>query len=681
MPIDRDPVNLRRECESALALRRKSTRISQKMILAYAANEERESYGSPDAGYLNHAFEFQANFVPTLVSGLLRCEVTDAGVQDEETEALTTGFRALLPAIHIDRTLQEIAYDIAFDFGCARVDMEDTPGWKPNKNKSKASDAPTQGKNSDGKTEDESYGGDATGWRPQRPCVKRVSPRMYFEDARGPLHGKARFQGHIVVAQRDDMLKARDASGKPKYNREAVLELASQAGIREVQQDLMQDQIYLSTETEDQVVYFEIYLHEYKSWVCIGFTNDLAVSLRDEREAVVPTRCGGPYQKFGIYTTPDQVYPLSPLAVTRRQVEEINRQEAQMSRDAGAHKRFVIVDGAQAGVVAAITHANSSSVLSIPGFTGVVQQIEVGGAMDKQILFSQGLRGNLDRTSGLSNAARGDVKAGTTATGDSIAEQHTDIRTGYTKGRFKDSVSEVLGKMAELMDDCDDVNFPIVQVTTDPETGEETKQRGTFMGGHGADVADPQGAQSVWERTLTIEIEPFTMEYVNQTQRRQDLLQAQEYAVNVANLMAQNPAIKGKALVDDMFETLNIPEAGERYINFALMRQQIAARLQQEQAAAQGGQDKDPVKISMSLEGADMANPQVLSMLQYSGALPPGQAGVSPALQGGQPPTPPSAPPQPQLLSTPRSNPRKAKTGGKPGSPGMHKVAKPVSVS
>jgi hypothetical protein len=48
----------------------------------------------------------------------------------------------------------------------------------------------------------------------------------------------------------------------------------------------------------------------------------------------------GPYSLFGFYLVPDQVYPLAPLAVTRKQVEEINKHRWQASRDAAVAKQI-----------------------------------------------------------------------------------------------------------------------------------------------------------------------------------------------------------------------------------------------------------------------------------------------------------------------------------------------------
>lgn len=553
MSLDLTPSKLRREITAAIGLRRDSTNTSRNLIRSYAEGG-REKWQSGSEVFENHCFEWVANIVPHLVFTNPTVRVSDMGVQDYQTRRVQWGMRSLVQQTKMNRDLTPCAYDIQFDFGCGIVVNERTPGF---------------------------MGQDFT---PMRPRFKRLSPRQVFRDSRGPELGQGRFEGHMFVRDKADMLAktVTDEAGNtvPKYDAAAVEELTANDGLEELRKDLMQDGIFLADQ-ENQVVCFEVYAREHGLWLTLGFSSgDDARFLRAEREYRGPQ--DGPYCWFGTYLVPDQVYPLANLAVTQKQVEELNKHRWQMSRDAGFAKQIGIVNGAAPGVVANIQDAKSGDILSLPGFTGVVNTLKFGGAMKESYEYVQFSKEMLNRLSGLSEMQRGNL-TGVTATEADAAREFVDVRLKYAQSRFREDVSEMLGKVADVLYHNDAVTFPC---TVEPEEGGDPV-RGTYMGG---EFGRPNPMYP-WRAGMTVEIEPYSMEYVNQSQLRAEMMEYQRAVVELIQAQVAMPALQGRNMLADLGQTMNMPRTADRYVNWEMLMQQMALGMMQE--AEMGGQQAE----------------------------------------------------------------------------------------
>lgn len=543
MALDLTPSKMRREIYSSIQLRRDTTNQSRSLIRQYGEGG-RETWQSGDEVFENHAFEWVANIVPHLVFTNPTVRVTDLGVQDAQTQMVQWGLRSAIQQTRMNLDLTACAYDIQFDFACGIVVNEPTPGFLLEGN----------------------------GFTPLRPRLKRLSPRQVFRDARAPELGKPRFEGHIFVKDKNDMLAetVTDDNGNtvPKYDSAAVMELTDNDGLDELRKDLMQDGIFLA-DSENQVVCFEVYCHEAKCWLTLGFcSGDDARLLRTEREYRGPA--DGCYCWFGTYIVPDQVYPLANLAVTRKQVEEINKHRWQMSRDAAVAKQVGIVNGAAPGIVANIQDAKSGDILSLPGFTGVVNTMKFGGAMKETYEYVEFSKSMLDRMSGLSEMQRGNL-TGVTATEAESAKEFVDVRLKYAQNRFKEDVSIMLGKMADPLYNNKSIAFPCM---IEPEGGGDPT-RGTFMGGQ----VQPPDPQYPWRPSLMVEIEPYSMEYVNQGQLREQMIAYQQQVVELLQAQMTLPMMNGRAMLNDLGQTMNMPRSADRYANWQMMMQILASSM------------------------------------------------------------------------------------------------------
>lgn len=578
--------------QHALRVRRRVTERSRDLKEQFHAMED-------DDTPLNHPFEFCRSMVSQLVFSRPTCRVTEGGHVSDQTEMVGVGLKNLIgrPDWGFIDTFEAIATDIQFDFGVGFIHIEPTPDWE------------------------------GAGPIPFWPVVKRISPCMYIRDARTPdFGGKPRFEGHMCVAYKDDLLRQTDSQGAPLYDPAAVAQLADGDGLSQLRQDLAVEGVQLSDDT-GIVVFWELYFHAEQAWATVGFHPTQTTFLR-----VKPCRgaygcpAGGPYILFGDYPSIDQVYPVANLAVTKALVEDINKHRRSIRDDAAKAKKFVVVSAGSDQVIQAITTAPGSSVLAIPGFNGILQEAEIGGPAKESVAYTEVMTANLDRMSGLSNVARGDLQSSTTATAVAQAGAFTSSGMRRAKSRFLHKTADALAKVADLIMHCPDVRFPVS--INDPQSGQQ--MRVELNGGQ----IDPP--TSPWRSRIQVEIEPYSQEYVDQTQLRQDMTEAFQMVLAIMQAAAMDPTLKPEPMINDLLQTLNIPEAAKKYIDTMLLN---------------GRQKMLEMQMGM----------QVQAMM--TGGLPPapGQPPGVPAPQGPQ---------KPEGRGRPGNGPGARHPGLPPGKPG-----------
>lgn len=524
-------------------MRRLHTERSKELIEQYHAFNE--DYP------MNHCFEWNRTIVPQLIYARPTCKVSECGHQNKETELVSLGVKNLLghPEWGFVETMQAIAYDQQFDFGSAFIYGEPTPDWE----------------------------GDPS-MQPFWPTIRRVSPRMYIRDARAPeFGGRPRHEGHMCIAYRDELLNKTNARGEPMYDAKAIEACTAGAGMDQMRQDLTAEGTQVPDDS-DIIVFYELYFHDTKTWVTLGWGADESQFLR-----VTPSRsaygcpAGGPYVMFGTYPGIDQVYPVPNLAVTKWMVEDINTHRRTIRDDAAKAKRFVVVNAGSDQVIQAISTAPGSSVLSIPGFNGILTEAEIGGPAKESFEYAAFTTEKLDRLSGLTEVARGNVQANTTATAVAQAGSFTDASINHAKRVFIHQTAVSLSKVADLLMHWADVRFPI--------TIEDPNGNGSVRVDFNGGMVDP--SPMPWRSRVTVEIEPYSQEYVNQAQLRADMTAFFQGALQIMQAAQMNPAIKPQPMIDDLAQTLNIPQAARKYFNIDMLNaQQALAQMQMGQMAA-----------------------------------------------------------------------------------------------
>jgi hypothetical protein len=310
---------------------------------------------------------------------------------------------------------------------------------------------------------------------------------------------------------------------------------------------------------------YEVYVRETGKIYTLGHTpvtggEGRAVFLRQPRDYFGHPR--GPYVYFRIHLIPDMLFPLSPLAATQDISEEISLHMGQMKDDAGRAKHFTLIDSKAKGAKEIVKNARNGGVYTIPGLKDISLEVKVGGVDPEQAAYIDRRRADLERRAGITNVSRGETDPNVKATADAIADKHADKRIKYAQRQFRKAVKQILEGMAWLMWYSDQI--AIEMPMTDEETGEEYSA--TFYGGvH-------EGQEHIPFESLRIEIEPYTMEYVDESTRQRRAMQAYDITTNLGPMLVDLPFLKTD-LLDDLFEVNNVQGGAERYIDMDILNQ------------------------------------------------------------------------------------------------------------
>jgi len=559
MALDLTPSKLFDAVNRSLKLRRSHTELAHDRLRRYATPGFRRGYGSD--GWQNQGYQWCSIIVPHLAWMTPSVRVSDMGITDQETETIQTAMQCWMEQVDLVEQLRLVAYDQQFVFGLLYACMEPTPGLKMP---------------------------DPSGFVPMRPKLQRLSPMLYFEDCDGPMYGGARFAGHILVKDMADLEREIGPDGQPKYDLAALMTI-SEGDVTEIEKDLLQHDGLSIAGIDKPVVLYEVWCKEAKAMITMAAGGNGAVIVRGERE-YVGDAVSGPYEKFGVHIVPDQVYPLPPLAISEKQTEELNKHREQASRDAGTAKRLAIANTTSKEQVVNVANAMSGDIIMAPGFNGTVSTFEFGGPMKETLGYIDWSEGKLQQLTGLTDPLLGDVNGDATATENALAGQYADVRLKYATGQFIKSTAKALRKIVAIMDRQEDVIFPVSgdQPVMGPD-GSVTMQktRGTFYGGpSGNGGADPMYP---WERAYTVKIEPYSMEYVNQSLLRLQTQAAQEHVLKITQAAASGLPINVGKMIDDMFETLNMPNTARKYVDLQMLQMLGAMNIAAQSVQAGGG--------------------------------------------------------------------------------------------
>jgi len=555
-----EPNNLRMEVENAIHIRKLHTVIFDDLVANYAGKYFREDWDPGRPTIDKHEFEFLVNIVPSVMASNPAVSVKSRRprVQREVVKAMKHGLNRWIKDTKFKQTVEPSVIDAVFKFGAMLITMEPMPGYE-------SKETP-----------------------PLRPALTRISPKRFFMDPTAERPELARFMGHISIRDRDDLINAKDFEGKPKYDKAAIEALGGPDD--EIASSTLAEYIHDLgvTVDRDQVITAEIFVPETQMIYSIGFssTNDekkkVGKYLRKPRRYFGHPR--GPYILFGFHIVPDQVYPLSPLCVTAEIVEELNAHSDQLRRQADTQRNLVLVDGTNAPLVDAIKNFADGTVASLPNFDrNAFAEVSLGGSSATQLDYVAGLREQVDRQSGLTDIQRGVVTGDATATESKLAAAASSGRVQSMKDKIRDSVIQILENVAYLMFESKNIVFPISQEKSEkmvfngigaesPFSMEgEDEEDLLFFGGK----QEGQEDFSFWD--LELEIEPYSMEQVNEAVLQKRMETAFMLVTKAAPMMMQYPFINWPELFDDYFQQLNISD-GRKYVNFEMLMQMLGIK-------------------------------------------------------------------------------------------------------
>lgn len=450
------------------------------------------------------------------------------------------------------RTLERIATDMLFTYGVALTVSEPRP----------------EARRSDGK-------------EPYLPRVYRISPERFFIDPAATSLEDARYMGHCYAVDKDDLLAK--AETDPTWDIDAIMQVAPNTDMNEVR-----DEEGRNVENRNEMAVYEVWVPEID--VDAAETLDEAFGpglVNGTIYTFVKGRSGsssqegfirrpipffgprtGPYTVFGVYTVPDDPYPLSPLMAIQSQVNDLNAHLSSMRSSAAAYKRLIMVDSRNHKLAQDLKdRPHDYIVLSESLDKDKVVNLEVGGITQQQVQYSQIAQDRLDRNSGIHDAMRGNISGAATATEVAVAESSATMRMAHLKRQFQDAVDDMARAVCWYMWHDDRIFLPLgregVQALLDANP--------VFEGG----VRMPG-----WE-DLEVSVDAYSMERVSETLVQRRAMELLQITTNVAQGMVAMPFVKWREILSVVGDALNVPHLADMIDQNAI--QQMQAQMQQQQ--------------------------------------------------------------------------------------------------
>lgn len=536
-----DPDILREEVEHAIKERDAILVHMERRLERYFGEFYSDNVRPADDTYEPYEFELASNMLGHLIFNNPKTSLSDvsAGENLESVQADEVALNQLIKDIEFEQTGRRVAFDALFGFGVFMVLVEVLPGYE-----------------------------DWPGPKPVRPTAKRLSPRRYFRDTRSG--DGCRFEGHTWAMDLEEMLEAKKADGTPMYDEEIVRGLGVDADL---------DKVGLSKRAQDgparnQIVGIEVYARETGMIYTLGFGASTdgkgrAAFLREPRKWVGDPR--GPYVMVGLCDSGDEPYPMSLLAATQKTVNELNAHAKLTSHEAATAKRIGLFDANDKALAAAMVNGVSGTAYGVPGFRREAFEIaDFGGPNPASIEHQARLADRIDRVGGLTDARRGNVEPSSTATAEAIADRAADMRSRQMHRMYTLAVIRTLDGLLWIMQRFRSVSFHVS--ATNPKTGKP--ESATYVGG------PLPGQEPPRQRTTSVNIEPYSMEMVNQALLQARMERMLEVVPNTLDYALKNPAYKVRNAIDDYCQAFNISGGADRYVDFEMLEQmQMAATL------------------------------------------------------------------------------------------------------
>lgn len=419
---------------------------------------------------------------------------------------------------------------------------------------------------------------------PYLPRVYRIDPERFFIDPAAQHWEEARFMGHVWISDKEDLL--RRAEGDETWNKEIIEGLACNNGVDELR------------DGRDIPERFELAIYE----VWVPELDEAAAELIDEAtdqalfsgtiytvakyqgsntgseakyEFVRMPRPyygapSGPYVLFGAFTVPNDPYPLSPIVACREQIAYANELAVRQQENAKRYKRILVGDAKNPKLLQDIVSAPDLYVFAEAGITAQsIVPIEVGGTTNQHIQSVETAKERLDRALGMSDAMRGNISGGASATEVAVAESASTMRIAHLKRAFQDSVDNIMRNVGWYMWHDQRIVIPV--------GGEDTKDIG---------MEDPifQGGLKVgaWE-DMQIDVDAYSMERTSEMLAQKRAVETFTVVTQAAQAMPAMPWIKWRDLMSFLGDAQNVPQMAD-FIDESILKQ-----VTQPQQAPQGG--------------------------------------------------------------------------------------------
>lgn len=457
----------------------------------------------------------------------------------------------------IRRTLERIATDMMFSYGVAMT----------------VSEPRQEARAIDGK-------------EPYLPRVYRISPDRFFIDPAAESIENARYMGHCYAIDKSDLLAK--AETDPSWDVEAIMDIPPNTDLHEVR-----DEQGRHVEDRQEMAVYEVWVPEadqdaaeiVDEMIGPGMVNGTLYTFVKGRSKTskfdgyirkpIPYfgPRNGPYTLFGVYTVPDDPYPLSPLMAIQSQINDLNAHLASVRSSAAAYKRLIMVDSRNHKLAQDIKdRPHDYIVLSESLDKDKVVNLELGGITPQQVQYSQIAQDRLDRVSGIHDAMRGNISGSATATEVAVAESSATMRMAHIKRQFQEAVDDIGRAVCWYFWHDDRIFLPL---------GKEgvaalMEANPVFQGG----VRMPG-----WE-DLEVSVDAYSMERVSEALVQKRAMELLQITTSVAQGMVAMPFVKWREILSVVGDALNVPHLAEMIDQNAIAQMQ-QAQAQQAQAQAQ----------------------------------------------------------------------------------------------
>ena len=387
----------------------------------------------------------------------------------------------------------------------------------------------------------------------------------FFFDPLCMVYGSARYVGHKSVRDKEDVLK--EAETDSTWNTDAIEAVSADAGTEDLPERGGGEG--RSSLNRKELIYYELWIPERETGdprkgyngtlytVAVGGNKDdpKAEEIREPRPYYGPR--WGPYTLYGIYPVPGDPWPLSPFIANFPQMEELNNIVSASNDAIRKYQKLIFVDAGNPDLVKKVTAGQNLFVYPIKGLKpdSIVEK-EIAGITPQHVEQMKQALDRMDRNSGISDPARGNVGSRSTATEIAVADEASKGSMSFVQQEFTDATVQMLKTRAWFLYHDDRVNFPLGEdAAMDFEMGEPW-----FQGG---------GAGRETEFAfddLELEIEPFSMERMNEALARAGYREQMELALQAAPLIPVTPFYDWQKLFEKGGEINNDPYFSEFFL-------------------------------------------------------------------------------------------------------------------
>lgn len=493
----------------------------------------------------NYPFKFISTFTSLLASGAprFRTQSYRGPAIEPVAEAIKEGLNAWCVQSGYADMLPDVVWDVGFDFGviclCAE-DMPDPEGAELLRSMGMVADD-------------------------HAATVKpyRVLPNRYVQDPKASHPDEVEWAGHFQVYSIDDAAEMLRGYGADERTI-ADLPLIGPGSAREYRDEIS---AYTGEAVNtDEVVILHAWRRRTKRMYFFAMSSKEDYSPRN----LIPGGVAydgpenGPYVVFGVKWIRGHALPYPPLAPTDKLIDEDNAHRGQARDSARAAKRVVRFDNPEDAGAFASAPNNSAVVIKSDGEKNG-EVIETKGLTDENLKASEWLQGELDALTGLSAAAQGTLGESSNATEVAVSSSMQQMRTQADQRAFRARQAELARRVAWYM-----LNTPTMRQyvkSADPKTGRMRERM--VVGG------EPENGVDV--RDLGIDVIPYTSEYVNEQQQRENTMLMVQNLQNLLAMNAQYPAgVNYAALWQRMTDTMNYGDGANDLIHWDVLAQQAA---------------------------------------------------------------------------------------------------------